>query len=463
MRAGSNQLSAVPHVLFVDDEIETTRVLFSSLKRRGADFTCQQVLSAEAAIDALPRFHPNVVVVDLSLDSQRGPESGLELIGDILVLDSTLRVLVLTGHHAEDYGIKALQQGAASFLTKPVDTAHLLALIRDGISCSKLKRDFEKLKSSSVRLQNVSGLSSRSPKMLNVLETLSYAAQNNQAVLLIGETGTGKGVIAQAIHQSSARRHRPFIRCQPTFRNQDLVTSEIFGHRKGAFTGATENRQGLLEKANTGTLFIDEVDELPLETQIHLLNVLQEKIFRPLGTNKEMQSNFRLITATNCPIEQALSQKKIRPDFYHRIAHIVLNVPPLRERIEDLPDLAESFLRRMTNAENLAVQGFEPGALSRLSSYAWPGNIRELQAIVEGGVYRAHFLKRHFVKTTDFELPTKSKQAEGNGQSFHQRVEHFKSQLVAEAMARYNDNQTQAADSLQLDRNTIRRIVHRTR
>lgn len=448
-------------MLFIDDDPAHIRTLIRQLSRLSAQLCFEYVSSIEEGLQKFRSFCPEVCVVDLTLDEAVGPQSGLQFIQRLLQEDSIARILVLTGHGAESYGVQALRCGAGSYLEKPVSVEHLFALICDGAEFIRLKRENERLERQQCSTSHLGGLQSASEKMQHVLHSTSFAASNRQPVLITGETGTGKGVIAKVIHQASAFKNGPFIRFQPTFGGQDLVRSELFGHRRGAFTGALEDRRGLLEEVDRGTLFIDEVDELPHETQVALLNVLQEGMFRPLGKNKEQASSFRLLCATNRPVEEMLLQNKLRRDFFHRIAHFQIEIPPLRERVEDIDSLAKEFLTAIASRERLPVQGFEHDALARLLSYSWPGNVRELQAVVEGAVYRAHYHGRLVVSMSDLNFGGDVSGTDGLQGTFRDAVRNYEFQLVTEALQRAKNNQTLAAKELGLDRTSFRRILKR--
>lgn len=454
-------VAAAPKILFVDDDEASIRSLISSLRRLGTEFEFLSTGSTQEAITTAKKEQPEVAVIDLSIEPSRGPESGYELLDELQTLDPTIRVLVLTGHGANDYGLEALQRGAASFLVKPADPKHLNALIRDAVSFSCLQRSYQQLSTKEDNLKNFTGLSSKSSSMDTVIEGVAYAASNNQPVLLVGETGVGKGVIAEAIHRASSRKSGPFLRFQAGFGSSDLVSSELFGHQKGAFTGAVENRTGLLEEANQGTLFIDEVDEIPGETQVLLLNVLQEKVFKRLGSNKEIRSDFRLIAATNQNLEKILKTGKLRADLYHRIAHFTIEIPSLAERKADIPDLVNLFVANLSNKEKLAINGLTQAALAKLTRHNWPGNVRELQAVVEGGVYRASYARRRFVLPEDLRIQARGKTGKTSELSFREKVSSYEIQIIEEALAKANNNQSLAAELLQLDRSTLRRILAR--
>jgi two-component system, NtrC family, response regulator GlrR len=447
------------NILIVDDDQVSSKTLIRGLKNIcSEEFNFHSESSAQDALDYSLKNSPEVAVVDLSLDEEQGPESGLNLISELIEQNPTIRILVLTGHGSEQFGIKALHRGATSFINKPADRDHLAALIKDAAVYASLKKEFVNF--SSPDISNSLGLKSKNPKMIKCLADASYATSNNQPLLITGETGTGKGVLAQAIHKASSNRSGMFVRFQPSFGNNDLIASELFGHTKGAFTGALDNRKGLIESADRGTLFIDEVDELPVEVQILLLNVLQEKTFRALGSNKDLHSNFRLIAATNRPVEQSLEQGKLRQDFFHRIAHFQIAIPPLRERTEDIPYLAEQFIREFSNREKIPVQGLTPPTLSKLCSYSWPGNVRELQAVIEGAVYRANYRDLRFIEIEDLSLSSKLN-SDNNLGSFRDAVNKYELSLVEQALKRFNGNQSEAARSLNLDRTSLRRVIAR--
>ena len=450
-------------VLLVDDDAAYLRALQQGLERDAAPEQFRFVTATNRA-DALTRAAsdaPLAAVVDLTIDTAAGPSSGMSLIAALQERLPALRVIVLTGEDAAEVGIQALQHGASSFLQKPADTRHLAALLQDAVFCASLKQQYLNLVQTPLRIAELTGLQTQSANMLRTLEAVVYAAASNQPVLLSGETGTGKGVLAQAIHRASSRRAKPLIRFQPSFTGHDLTSSELFGHARGAFTGALADRKGLLEEAHQGTLFIDEVDQIPAETQVSLLNVLQEKTFRRLGTNRDLKSDFRLIAATNCPITGLVGPNRLREDFFHRIAHCIIEIPPLRDRKPDLPQLARSILDSLVDRESLPIQALTPEALQKLAAYDWPGNVRELQAVIEGGAFRAAYEQRPFIDIQDVKVG-KTETAARHAGSFRERVDQFERKLIDEALALNDDNQTKAAESLQLDRSSFRRILNRT-
>lgn len=447
------------NVLLIDDDSDALLSLARAIKGILAEVHFEAFTSPQKALENLEKFKAQVAVIDLSLDKNKGVESGFELLTQILQSDPTCRVVVLTGHGSSEYGIRAINNGAASFLQKPADLQHLSALIVDGINQSNLKREFQRVKSQSTS-QISDFLVGTSEQIQTLRKNIEYAGNINQAVLISGETGTGKGLCAQAIHKFGNRAQYNFVRYQPNFANSDLTNSDLFGHLKGAFTGAEKDRAGLIEEADRGTLFLDEVDELPLETQVTLLGVLQEKKFRQLGSSKEQGIDFRLICATNQDLDKCLQSGKLRKDFFHRIAHLHIVIPPLRERLQDLKDLTLAIIMHLREREGINISNLSQAALDKMLSYNWPGNVRELEAVVEGACYRANFERRLFLEAQDIRVGRES--STEKAQNFHDKVEQFKRKLIDEALQTHNGNQVKAAQELGLDRTSLRRILSRS-
>lgn len=448
-------------VLLVDDDADLIQSLARVLSPRLAPRTVCAAGSTTKAIELAAKEKPLVAVIDLCIDEKVGVESGFQLLSALQAQDSSTRILVLTGHGSTAHGIRAMQLGAASFLEKPADPEHLAVLIKDSISQAELRRDFIELskQSSSGWADHLCGTSDASNRLRDQLE---FAASTNQAVLLLGETGTGKSLCARLIHERSSRKNRKFVHYHPNFGGGDIVQSELFGHVKGAFTGAVEARRGVVLEADSGTLFIDELDEVPAETQVKLLDLIQERRIRPVGADSFQTVNCRFIAATNRPIDEALDSGRIRRDLHHRIAHCVVWLPPLRDRKEDIEALAERFLHQIREREGINVSVVATEALSLLQSYAWPGNVRELQAVIESSAYRAHYKQRAMVLAEDIQIRGAGNEfvmdpaIEG---SFHEQIEAFKRRLIQEALKKCGGNQVQAARVLGIDRGTIRRLV----
>lgn len=451
-------------ILLIDDDGDGCLSLSRALKASGITAPTHAATNATQALECLSKGRVAVVVLDLCLDERRGVDSGFELLQELTRQYQYLRIIILTGHGGEQHGVRALTLGAANFLEKPAHIPHLVALIQDGISQSKLRRAV--LRSDQSLL--VETLVGSSPATEALREKIRFAAHNSQSIFLGGETGVGKGLCASLIHRLSKRRAGKFVRYQPNFSNPDLVNSDLFGHRRGAFTGAAEDRRGLLADADGGTLFLDEVDELPLECQVTLLGVLQERKFRPVGGSQEQVSDFRLITASNCGLQQALSQGKMRRDFYHRVAQHVIDIPPLRQRKEDIPELCAHILAGIAAREEINLFACEDDVLRKLRDYEWPGNIRELQSVVEGAALKAQYRGAQQIELIDLDDCFDRSSSSGlrgssvGANSFADTVEDFKLRLIEEALDRHNGNQVHAAQELKLDRSTMRRILSRS-
>ena len=446
-------------VLLVDDDSDSLLVLSRALRQQGLAAEMDLASTAERAQILLEERSYAVAVIDLTLDSRQGPESGLALIKSVVALDPACRAIVLTGHRASEYGVAGLRAGAASFLEKPADISHLHALILDGVKQSELRRSYHALTEAS-RQNIASTLIGTSKAIRDVVEAVHYAAATRQPVLLGGETGTGKGLCARLIHQHSSQAIGKFVRYQPNFASADIVNSDLFGHVRGAYTGAERSRAGLIVAAQDGTLFLDEIGELPLQTQVALLGVLQERTVRPVGSDEETRVNVRLISASNVDLSSAVRNGSFREDLVHRIAHLSIVLPSLRSRIEDITLLTDHFLEVFRERDHLDVYECAAAATVRLESYDWPGNVRELEAVIEGAAYRAQFDGRSVIGENDIVIG-KALYSDPSLDTFHRRVEAFKVQLVQAALTRNEGNQSRAARDLGLDRSTLRRIIAR--
>lgn len=447
-------------ILLVDDDSEALLSLARALKAAGVEAPIHAAGNPTTARELFVQKNPSVVVLDLALLPARGVESGFELLKEFSSADGSARVIMLTGHNAIEHGIRALHLGAASFLEKPADVPLLAALIRDGIRQAEIRRAYDKLKQSGAGALEDLVIGS-SNAIEEVRKNIRYAASNNQSVLITGETGTGKGLCALAIHRLSARSTRHLVRYQSTFSTADLVNSELFGHTKGAFTGALSDRRGLLLDADGGTLLLDELDELPQETQVTLLGVLQERKFRPVGSNSEISSDFRLICATNADPQKSVESGKLRRDLFHRVAHLKIHLPALRERRQDIELIGAQVLRRLVEREAVTVYEFEREAVAKLVAHEWRGNVRELEAVVEGAAYRAQYEGRRVIAAVDVTFVGAGPSSGAELKGFSEQVEDFKRSLIEAALQRHGGNQVQAAQELGIDRSSMRRILAR--
>ncbi|MCB0317292.1 MAG: sigma-54-dependent Fis family transcriptional regulator [Bdellovibrionales bacterium] len=383
-------------VLLVENEQELVLSLLRVLKSQEIKAKFSAVTSANKAIELVQKSPPEVIILDLCLDESIGVESGFSVLKQVQEIDTSIRVIVLTGHGNSEYGIRSLSLGAASFLEKPAEISQLKALIEDGIYQAKLRREFLKQKKI-VQDKTISQFIGNSTLISKIKEDIVFAAANDQPVLILGETGTGKGLCAKLIHELSRRKTQELVSYQPSSVGHDLVNSELFGHKAGSFTGADFDRQGLIARANKGSLFLDEVDNLPLNTQVLLLTVLQDKSFRSVGDDEVKLSDFRLITASNAEIENKITSKEFRLDLYHRISQIVIFLPPLKERIDDIPYLVDFFLNKLYQEKGLKVLSCDKNVMNYLKTLLWPGNVRQLEAVVTNAAFRAAYDCREIV------------------------------------------------------------------
>jgi two-component system, NtrC family, response regulator PilR len=379
---------AMPTVLVVDDEPHIIDVIEIVLHEEGA-----RVLRAGSGLEALELLRRETV--DVVISDIRMPDlSGVQLLKEAKPSAPATAFILITAFATNDTAIEALQHGACEYLTKPFKMDDLRCVVRKHLSRKSSEPvaggqadENERLHGQQLfQALHRTQLVGRSPKMLEIYRTIGTVACSDSTILITGESGTGKGLIARAVHETSSRRDRPLVSINCGAFPETLLESELFGTMKGAFTGATTNRKGLFESADGGSIFLDEIGETTAAMQVKMLRVLQEKKLRPLGGTAEVSVDVRVIAATNQDLQTALVQGRFREDLYYRIAVITLQLPPLRERQEDIAPLAYHFLNRCATKAGKKVTGLSPEALERLQSYFWPGNVRELENTIERAV-----------------------------------------------------------------------------
>jgi two-component system, NtrC family, response regulator AtoC len=365
----------VAHVLIVDDEMNIRRVLAAMLKREGYEATTSA--DGEQALAVLAKTPVDVVVTDLVMPRL----GGMELLKRVSTDFPDVPVIVITAHGSVDSAVSALKAGAFDYITKPFEQEELKKIIAKAARAHDLER------------QNVHGAESErpplvgeSPSMKAVHEMVARVADSPSTVLITGESGTGKELIAKALHRGSSRRDKPLIKVNCAAIPKDLVESELFGYERGAFTGAVGSKPGRFELADGGTLFLDEIGEVPVEMQVKLLRALQESEFERVGGIKTLRVDVRLVAATNRDLKQLIQEGRFREDLYYRLAVVPIALPPLRDRREDIPLLVTHFIEKYDQRLGKRVEGIEPEALELLMGYAWPGNIRELENLMERSV-----------------------------------------------------------------------------
>jgi two-component system response regulator GlrR len=362
-----------PHLLVVDDDADMLRLL--TIRLTAAGYRVSAVTSAEAAMTQLHIERPQLVLSDVRLPGR----DGLALFDDIRAQHPSLPVILLTAHGTIPDAVEATERGVFSYLTKPFDGKSLLDKIAQALSLSAPAHSAKQGSPEAWQDQIIS----RSSRMAEVLAEARMVAQSDASVLLRGESGTGKELLAQAIHQAGARASKPFIAVNCGAIPEALLESELFGHVKGAFTDAVANHAGLFQAADGGTLLLDEIGDMPPALQVKLLRVLQEHMVRPLGSSQSIPVDVRIISATHRDLDQAMAEGQFRADLYYRLNVVTLTLPPLSERREDIPLLANHFLVKLASKYHKRLSGFAPEALKALTTTAWPGNVRQLYNVVE--------------------------------------------------------------------------------
>ncbi|MEW6208868.1 MAG: sigma-54 dependent transcriptional regulator [Acidobacteriota bacterium] len=367
-------------ILVVDDESSITGALELIMRDRGYMVeTASNVREAIALFDNKPY---SVVLTDLKLPD----ESGIALLTHIKRAGADTEVILMTAHGSLDVTIEAIKKGAFYYIEKPFNPDHVVMLTERAMKQAAIRRQCHNRKPSKAGEEGAFGMVGRSPAMLQIYETIRLTAESDASVLIEGESGTGKELIAAAFHFNSKRVSRPFIRINCAAIPRDLIESELFGYRKGAFTGADRDKRGLIEAGAGGTLLLDEIAEMPAHIQAKLLRVLQERQLRRLGDERESSVDFRLIAATNRDTLQAIGDGSLREDLYYRISTIKIQVPPLRERLDDISLLAALFLDRFSRRYKKPVRSISDSACRMLLGYCWPGNVRELESVIEHAV-----------------------------------------------------------------------------
>ncbi|HJQ70430.1 MAG TPA: sigma-54 dependent transcriptional regulator [Blastocatellia bacterium] len=367
-------------ILVVDDESSVTDAFEIILIDLG-----QEVKTARAVAEAQELLSEHVF--DLVFTDLRLPDgTGIDLLGRIKESSPETEVILMTAHGSLDVTIEAIKKGAYYYLEKPFTPDQLIMLTERALQLRAIKTENKSLKQTLAAESEAFGIIGRTTKMRRIYQTIRATANSEAAVLIEGESGTGKELIATAFHFQSSRADRPFIAINCAAIPRDLIESELFGYKRGAFTGADRDKKGLIETVSGGTLLLDELAEMPVHLQTKLLRVLQERKLRRLGDEQTISVDFRLIAATNRDTQQAMREGALREDLYFRISTIKINVPPLRERLDDLALLAELFLNRYSEKYDKKIRGISQPAFALLSRYAWPGNVRELESVIERAV-----------------------------------------------------------------------------
>jgi DNA-binding NtrC family response regulator len=437
-------------VLVVDDDAASRRLLEVRLRA----LECQATMAADGheAMAAIKQQTPSLVLLDLQMPRM----GGMELLRKLKQEEVDIPVIVITAHGSIEAAVEAMKEGAHDFLPKPFDPKHLEIVVRKALETQGLKRELELYsEEADKRYRLVLG---KSPKMREAVDTAKKAAASNATVLLLGESGTGKEIFSRAIHNWSQRREQPFVAINCVGLSKELLESELFGHEKGAFTGADQLKKGKMELANGGSVFLDEVGDITPELQTKLLRFLQEREFDRVGGTKQIRVDVRIIAATNRDLEKAVKECRFREDLYHRLNVVPIVLPPLRERKEDIPALAQYFLDRSARETKKNFYGISADASEKLCAHEWAGNVRELANVIERAVVLGHG-----PNITSQDLPPRivagRLEIGSDGISYRAAIDVYRRQLITRALAQTQGNRAAAARALGLHEKYLLRLL----
>ena len=437
-------------VLIIEDEAKMRRLLELNLGEDG--FKTLSAGDAETGLTLLASEPVHLVLTDLKLPGM----SGLEFLQRAKQQNPALPIVVMTAFGSVETAVEAMKAGASDYVLKPFSLEEMRMVVRKELDHSRLQEENRSLREALGQKYSHPNIVARSPKMQEVLATVERVAPTNSTVLLGGESGVGKDLIARAIHEKSRRASGPFVKINSTAIPENLLESELFGYEKGAFTGATNSKPGKFELADKGTLFLDEIGDVPAATQVKLLRVLQEREFERLGGTRTVKVDVRLVAATNRDLRAALEQGTFREDLYYRLNVVPIDIPPLRERKEDIPDLANLFLARFAKDSGRPLRGIAPAAMQVLTAHYWPGNVRELQNVIERACALAAGPE---LKVDDIQLDVPRHRSGAVNERFlpdGMTLDQWEDEMIREALKRAGGNKSQAARLLGLSRNALR-------
>ncbi len=455
-------------VLIIDDEMMICKTLKAGLGDMG--YIAETAQNKEEALQQIRALKPNLVLTDMRL----GNENGIDLIDDIKKFDNDIEVIVMTAYSDIASAVTAIKKGAFDYINKPFELEEIRIILERACENYKMKNKLLILEKQNQHVEN--NIIGQSEKMKDVFEKINILSQNDTVtVLILGETGTGKELVADAIHNKSVRKDYPILKINCSAIPSHLVESELFGFEKNAFTGAGTKKKGLFEIANGGTVFLDELGELPLDIQSKLLRFLEERKFRRIGGLEDIEVDIRIITATNKNLDKAVKEKTFREDLYYRLNVVPVTIPPLRERENDILLLAEYFLNKYNTGFKKEINGFDYSAKQKLLSYPWPGNIRELKNVIERIVILTNdewiTTTKLPCEITDFEDGETDGQIETQDEekiassderfSLDYKLDSIERRYIVKELERSGGNQTKAAEALGISRFALRRKMEK--
>jgi DNA-binding NtrC family response regulator len=444
----------MPTILIVEDESKMLRLLELSFVEEG--FATRSASDAETGMKIFGQEPIDLVVTDLKLPGM----NGLDFLQAIKRVNAAIPVVVMTAYGTVETAVEAMKAGASDYVLKPFSLEEIKLIVHKELDVHRLREENRNLREALGHRYEFQNIVARSPKMQEVLAVVERVAPSNSTILLGGESGVGKDLIARAIHQHSRRASGPFIKINSTAIPENLLESELFGYEKGAFTGAATSKPGKFELADKGTIFLDEIGDVPAATQVKLLRVLQEREFERLGGTKTLKVDVRVVAATNQDLRGALEQGTFREDLFYRLNVVPISIPPLREHKEDIPYLTDYFIERFARDAAKPITGITAAAQRMLMEFHWPGNVRELENIIERAVALS---TASVLDVADIRLdnaPSTTASPDGSaGVPFPpegQTLEKFEDEIIKEALRRANGNKSQAARLLGLSRNALR-------
>jgi DNA-binding NtrC family response regulator len=447
-------------ILVVDDEEVMRDVLGTLLTQAGYNVTLAEDGAKGVALARKQSF--DAAIVDIML-----PElDGLQVLDEIRKLDPELVVLMITAFASVETALTAMKKGAFDYVTKPFKHEELLHILRNGLNQRRLQDENRQLRTALRDQSRFTEIVGKSPRMLQVFNLITQAAPSRSTILVVGESGTGKELVAKAIHANSPRAERPFVVVNSGSLPHDLLESNLFGHVKGAFTGAVYTKKGLFELADKGTLFFDEIGNVPLETQAKLLRVIQEREFMRLGGVDTLKVDVRVVAATNIDLRHAVEDGRFREDLYYRLNVIAVQLPPLRSRKEDIPALVNHFVEKYSLENDKRIMGLTPDALQALLDYDWPGNVRELENVIERGIVLTtdgtigrDLIPDHVRSAPSFHVPHVTVPPEGI--SLRDVISNFERRLIESTLESTGGVQKEAARLLGLKPTTLNEMIKR--
>ncbi|MFO0754793.1 MAG: PEP-CTERM-box response regulator transcription factor [Thermodesulfovibrionales bacterium] len=445
-------------ILVIDDNEEIRKQLKWGL---GKEYAVLLAGSGREALDLFKRHHPRVVTLDLGLaPADNGTGEGFRCLDEMLKDSPATKVVVITGNDQRENAMKAIQMGAYDFYHKPIDLKELLIIIARAFYLYNIEAENRRLHSSlDEKATELGGMVGQCPEMLKIFSTIRKVSSSDISVLVIGESGTGKELVARAIHAISLRKDSPFVPINCGAIPENLLESELFGHEKGAFTGAHLQVQGKVEYAHKGTIFLDEIGELPANLQVKLLRFLQEKTIQRVGGREDVAVDARIIAATNIDIQKAIHEGRFREDLYYRIGVLIIHLPPLRKRGDDIIFLSNLFLRRFSEEFRKRIRGFSPASVKLLESYEWPGNVRELENRIQRAVIMSEY---SVIEPYDLGFTERSsvpKTAHPELTSLREARDRVERDMAIAAIEKHGGNIARAAEELGISRPTLYDIM----